>query len=289
VAEQHFNNIGLVGLGLMGGSFALAAQACWPGVAVHGYDPSEVAQQWARANGSITLHASVAELALVTELIVIAAPLRQFPGIMAALLQSLGNLPRSDTIIIDLASTKASTLRHAQQSLGDLLPRFVACHPIAGSEQSGARHASAELFRDKPVVLTPDASTSAHALQSVKGLWHALGARVVTMGAEQHDELLAYLSHAPHLLAFVYMLQSRTLSDEQLALAGSGFRDFTRIAGSNPELWADILLDNRGAVIELLERQRQGMQELEQLLSHQQREPLIKVLSVARDKRASLT
>lgn len=289
VAEQQFNSIGLVGLGLMGGSFALAVKARWPGVAVHAYDPSKTAQQWALANGSITLHGGIEELAAACELLVIAAPLGQFQDIMTALGHSLGAASRSQAIVIDLASTKARTLVHAQQFLGDALPRFVACHPIAGSEQSGAGHALADLFCDKPVVLTPGPDTSAHALQSVKDMWQALGARIVTMGAEQHDELFAYLSHAPHLLAFVYMLQSRTLSDEQLALAGSGFRDFTRIAGSNPELWADILLDNRAAVMQLLERQRQGIQEMAELLSQQQREPLVKALGAARDKRAGLT
>ena len=288
MAEQPFQRIGLVGLGLIGGSFALAAKARWPDVELHAHDPDEAALQWAVAHGSITLAASIDQLAAASELIVIAAPLAHFKTIMATLGRSLGNLSRHDTVVIDLASTKVSTLNEAQQSLGSALPRFVGCHPIAGSEQSGARYARADLFLNKPVVLTPRSDTRADALQAVKDVWQALGARVVTMDAKQHDELLAYLSHAPHLLAFVYMLRANTLSGEQLDLAGSGFRDFTRIAGSNPELWADILLDNHAAVIELLEHQRQDIAHMVQLLSHRQREPLVKALSAARDIRASL-
>jgi prephenate dehydrogenase len=284
LAEQPFRSIGLIGLGLMGGSFALAVQARWPGLTLAAYDPSLKARQWALANGSIRPAASIEELAALSELLVIAAPLEQFEGIMGTLSQAL----RADSVIIDLASTKASALAYAAHFLGPLLPRFVACHPIAGSELSGAQHARADLFRDKPVVLTPLATTADDALGAVQNLWQALGARLVLMQAERHDALFAYLSHAPHLLAFVYMLQAEALSEDELALAGSGFRDFTRIAGSNPELWAGILLDNRAAVIELLQQQRLGIARMEELLDKQQREPLVKALSVARERRAGL-
>jgi prephenate dehydrogenase len=136
------------------------------------------------------------------------------------------------------------------------------------------------------VVATPLASTSKHALETVTGVWQSLGAQLVTMQAEQHDKLFAYLSHAPHLLAFVYMLQGQALSDQDLSLAGSGFRDFTRIAASNPELWADILLDNRVAVLDLLDQQRQGIAHMQELLRTQQRAPLVDALRMARDRRA---
>ena len=300
VAEPPFKSIGLVGLGLIGGSFALAAKARWPDIELHAFDPLEAAREWAVTYGAVSLAADIDQLAASSDLIVIAAPLIQFPSIMSALGRSLGQSPgesqaqsvgkpaRRDTVVIDLASTKSSTLQQAQDALGARFASFVACHPISGSEQSGALHARADLFQGRPLVITPHADTSPVALQSVMSLWQALGARVVTMDARRHDELFAYLSHAPHALAFSYMLCATTLEDRELALAGGGFRDFTRIAGSNPELWADILLDNRDAVIEVLKLQRLGIAQMEQLLGDRAREPLLRLLSEARGKRAGL-
>jgi prephenate dehydrogenase len=181
------------------------------------------------------------------DMVVIAVPVAQTPDILRAIAPHLG----AQTIITDVGSTKADIIQHARALLGEKITQFVPGHPIAGAEKSGVGAARADLFSSKNVVLTPTEQTSALALQQVRQLWQTIGAVVSEMSASQHDSIFAAVSHLPHLLAFALVddLASRSNAAQLFDFAASGFRDFTRIAGSSPEMWRDISLANREALL----------------------------------------
>jgi prephenate dehydrogenase len=284
-AEKALHRIALIGLGLIGGSLALAIRRAAPATLLTAYDPALSSAAWARHHGVEAMD-QVETAVAQADLVVLASPLATFHD----LFEQLAPVLNPTTLICDVASTKTTALQLASAWLDDAIERYVPCHPIAGSERSGAGHARADLFAGRPVILTPDDRVATDALAKVESFWHMLNCKTVRMSASEHDRLFAYLSHAPHLFAFAYMAEAGTLglSPEQLALAGPGFRDFTRIAGGNPELWADILLDNRAFVGALLERQKKRLDVLGQLLTSADRDELIEVLSDARDLRAGL-
>jgi len=158
---------------------------------------------------------------------------------------------RPDTVLTDGGSTKAEVVEAARAALGDRIAQFVPGHPIAGAERTGPEAADAELYRKRTVILTPLAENGAASLELVRRAWQACGADVIDMDADAHDRVLASVSHLPHLLSAVYMEQVAEATDAstRLALAGSGFRDFTRIAAGSPEMWRDIFLSNRDAML----------------------------------------
>jgi len=283
--ERTFQRIALIGLGLIGGSLALAVRKATPLCILTAYDPAPASMPWARHHG-IEVAASVAEAVVAADLVVLAAPLSAFHD----LFEELSSVLLEDALVIDLASTKNTALQLASSWLDEAIARYIPCHPIAGSERSGAGHARADLFSGRPVILTPDDRASPAALARVRSWWQMLGCKTVEMSAPEHDRLFAYLSHAPHLIAFAYMAEANALglSGQDLALAGPGFLDFTRIAGGSPELWADILLDNRAFVGALLQRQKKRLEVLGQLLGRADREELVEALTEARDLRAGL-
>jgi prephenate dehydrogenase len=181
------------------------------------------------------------------DLVLIATPVRGIEGVLRELAPGLG----ASSVLTDTGSTKQSIARVAQDVLGARARQFVPGHPIAGRERSGVGAATSELFEGRQVVLTPLPGNSADALARVAGLWKACGAHVVTMDAARHDALFAAVSHLPHLLAFTLVddLAARPNARELFSYAASGFRDFTRIAGSSPQMWRDIALDNADALV----------------------------------------
>ena len=185
------------------------------------------------------------------DLVLLATPVGQMPAVMTAIAP---HLP-AHAVVTDAGSTKGDVIASAQRFLGGHLPRFVPAHPVAGTEMSGAAAAFPDLFRGRNVILTPQAGTAAGAVTLVRRAWEACGARVVRMDAGAHDELLAAVSHLPHVIAFalVNMLAGRRNPARLFGLSAGGLRDVVRIAGSSPEMWADICVANREALLAALE------------------------------------
>jgi prephenate dehydrogenase len=188
------------------------------------------------------------------------------------------------TIITDAGSTKQSVIRDAESVFGDSMQNFVAGHPIAGTEQSGVAAAFPELYQQRRVILTPTDDTSTDALDQVRAMWQAAGAEVETMTAEHHDLILAGTSHLPHLLAFglVDCLNNLEDIDEIFRFAAGGFRDFTRIASSDPVMWRDICLSNRDDVMAMMKRYRDEMAKLYRALEDGDGEKLREVFERAK-------
>lgn len=236
-------------MGLIGGSVALALKKADNTTQIIGVGRSTSSLKNALDLGIIDVATNDAASALqAADIVLIAAPVAQTPNILASIKPYL----EPTTIITDAGSTKSDVLHYAQQVLGDQFHQFVGGHPIAGAEKSGASAATVDLYVNKNVVLTPTLTTNAQAIQCVKDLWQACGAHVSEMSAETHDSIFAAVSHLPHLLAFglVDEIASRPNAAQLFGFAASGFRDFTRIAGSNPEMWRDISLANRTALLD---------------------------------------
>ncbi len=240
----------VVGVGLIGGSLALALKAA-------GAVRSVVGVGRGRANLDDALRLGIVDDALTLEddwtvhaaeadIVMLATPVAQFPALLGALAGRLG----AHTIVTDAGSTKSDVIATARAALGDAAARFVPGHPIAGTEHTGAAAAFATLFRARNVVLTPCADTAADATANVSAMWQTCGAHVRTLDAARHDAIFAAVSHLPHLLAFALVddLAARPDASDMFDFAASGFRDFTRIAASSPEMWRDVALANRDAL-----------------------------------------
>ncbi|MCS6810988.1 MAG: prephenate dehydrogenase/arogenate dehydrogenase family protein [Tepidimonas sp.] len=239
--------LAVIGCGLMGGSFALALRRAGLVQRVVGVARSPAARQQALHLGVVDEATDNAPAAAQgADVVLLAVPV----AATAATLRALAPVLRPDALLMDVGSTKADVVQAARATLQGRLGRFVPAHPIAGKEKAGVEHASADLYRRAQVVLTPLPDTDPDALQHAQALWAALGARVRVMTPQAHDAALAAVSHLPHLLAFaaVYALATQPDGADKLALAGPGFRDFTRIAASDPEIWRDILHANAAQV-----------------------------------------
>lgn len=253
--------LAVIGLGLIGGSLARALRAAGQVSQIVAYDPDREQGRRGLELGVIDRFASsAAEAAQGADVVVLAVPVLHTAEAATAVRGGLS----PQTILTDVGSTKVSVLEDVARVFGGLPGRFVAAHPIAGTEKSGVAASKAELFRGHRVVLTPHAEQDGHALSMVRSLWESVGARVVEMDAACHDAIFAATSHLPHVLAyaFVDMLTRLPNADDIFPNAGGGFRDFTRIASSSPEMWHDIVRANGSEVTGLLERQIGELQEL---------------------------
>lgn len=244
----HLNKLVVIGVGLIGGSFALDLRRA-------GLVREVVGVGRSRENLDRALQLKVIDCAEQdaatavqgADLVLLATPVGQMGAVLTAIAPAL---PRQ-AIVTDAGSTKRDVAALYRKHLGDSLDRCLPAHPIAGSDLSGAAAARYSLYEDRNVVLCPMAETSDTVTVKVAALWQACGARLVTLDPERHDAVFAAVSHLPHLLAFAYMnsVLDRPDADTCLALAATGFRDFTRIAGSHPEMWRDIALANRDGLL----------------------------------------
>ena len=191
------------------------------------------------------------------------------------------------TVVVDAGSTKQDVVAAAQRAFGKRLGQFVPCHPIAGAEKSGASAAHARLYIDKRVIVTPLPENSPFAIAMAEAAWTVCGGDVSVMSPEQHDAMFAAVSHLPHLLAFALVdeFAKRPEAAELFTNAGSGFRDFTRIASSHPEMWRDISVANRAALIAELDRYMAALMQMRVLLAGADAEGLEKIFANARDAR----
>lgn len=239
-----FEQLGLIGCGLMGGSFALALKKAGLVKRVVGYSKSPSTTERARQLGVIDVEAPSALLAVSgADLVLLAVPV----SATEATFKAIRHLINKNTLVMDVGSTKREVVDAARRVLKDQVGVFVPAHPIAGKELAGVEHADADLYTGRQVILTPIERTFTAQLAKAEQVWTALGCHVQQMAPEAHDAAYAAVSHLPHMLAFALMNAVSGQEEGQafLSLAGPGFRDFTRIAASDPNVWRDILVSNR--------------------------------------------
>ena len=278
------SRLAIIGLGLIGGSLSLALKQAGKVKQVIGFARQESTRQQALSLGIIDRAAdNIADVIQGADLIVLAVPM----GAMADTLMSIAPYVTDNMVITDAGSAKAQMVEAAKLALGDQFKQFVPGHPIAGTEKSGPTAAFSQLYQDHRVVLTPTDETNPEALEKIRNMWLAVGAQVSTMTAIQHDHVLAATSHLPHILAFnlVDMLAQNGDVDEVLRYAAGGFRDFSRIASSDPVMWRDICLSNSEAILSLLKQSQHQMNLLQQAIEQKDGDYLMTVFERAKQAR----
>jgi prephenate dehydrogenase len=279
-----FERAAIIGVGLIGGSFALALKRAKACVHVVGCGRGAANLKLALERGIVDSTAPDAAAAVRgADLVLVATPVAQFSSVFKNIEKALD--PKA--VVTDGGSTKRDVIAAARQALGAKLAQFVPAHPVAGAEKSGASAASAELFRDRRVVLTPVKENSEGTIQRAEKAWAACGALVTRMDPDEHDAVLAVVSHLPHLLAYalVHDVAARENSEQLFSFAAGGFRDFTRIASSHPEMWRDICFANRDRLRAELARFSKKLGEIDRMLEEPQAlEKLFAEARAARDK-----
>jgi prephenate dehydrogenase len=276
--------LAVFGVGLIGGSFALGLKAAGAVSQVIGVGRSRSNLDAALNAGVIDVIAGDDRQAVAdADLVLLAMPVGQMAAVMARIAPLLG----VRTVVTDAGSTKRDVVALAQEHLSAALSRFVPAHPIAGAERSGATAARADLFRGRHLIVTPVRETEARALALVRQAWEICGMRVSAMDPDSHDRVLAAVSHLPHVLSYglVHELAGRPNAERLFALAAGGFRDFTRIAGSSPEMWRDICLSNRDLILEDLARYRAELERIAALLEAGDGPALERLFADAREAR----
>ena len=280
-----FEQLGLIGCGLMGGSFALALKRAGLVKRVVGYSKSPSTTERARQMGVIDMAAPSALLAVSgADIVLLAVPV----AATEATLKAIRHLIKPTTLVMDVGSTKRDVVDAARRVLRDQVGSFVPAHPITGREVSGVEHADADLYSGKQVILTPIERTLTAQLNKATEVWTALGSHVVKMSPESHDAAFAAVSHLPHLMAFALMsaISSQERGSDFLSLAGPGFRDFTRIAASDPQIWRDILLANREELLAQSKLFQRTLQAMELMIESGNGDALEGMIELASDARA---
>ena len=252
MAAPMFNKVVIFGVGLIGGSFARSLKLAGAVGHVVGMGRSQASLARALELGIIdSAGADLAEAMRGADLVLIAAPVAQTEAILAALLPHL----QAGTVVTDAGSTKTDVVAAARRALGGKAAQFVPGHPIAGRESNGPDAAIDDLYQGKKTVLTPLAENAAADVERVAAAWRACGAILHRLTPEEHDKVFAAVSHLPHLLAYALVddIANKPHADLLFQYAASGFRDFTRIAGSSPEMWRDISLANQAALLNELD------------------------------------
>ncbi len=261
---MRIDKLAVVGVGLIGGSCALALKRAGVVGTIVGIGRTAANLDDALRLGIIDRARRLSEdwagELRGADVVLVAAPVAQYAALFAAIGRAVGD----DAVVTDAGSTKQDVIDAARTAFGAGFRRFVPAHPVAGAAHSGASAALATLYDGRTVITTPVAETDPEAVTRVNALWNACGARVVPMGPDEHDRIFATVSHLPHLLAFAYVdeLAGRPEAEQMLAHAGTGFRDFTRIAAGSPEMWRDIALSNRTALQRELDDYRNALTRL---------------------------
>ncbi len=280
-----FEQLGLIGCGLMGGSFALALRRAGLVKRVVGYSKSPSTTQRALSMGVIDVEAPSALLAVSgADVVLLAVPV----AATEATLKAIRHLVTKDMLIMDVGSTKRDVIDSARRVLRDHVGSFVPCHPVTGKELSGVEHADPDLYHGKQVILTPVDRTDPVQAQKAVQLWEALGCKVLKMTPDAHDAAFAAVSHLPHMIAFALMsaITSQPHGKDYLSLAGPGFRDFTRIAASEPKMWRDILLANRNELLAQSKAFQSALVAMEAMIESGNTEGLEAMIDQASEARA---
>ncbi len=274
----------IIGVGLIGGSLARALRdAGWVGEVVGSSRRTEHLQQAVDLGVIDRFDTDPARAVAGADMVVLAVPLGAMETVFARIAPALAE----GAVVTDVGSAKAAVVTAAREALGEVPPWFVPGHPIAGTEKSGVEASFSELFEGRRVILTPLDNTDAGALGRVRTLWRKAGAKVVEMSVALHDEVLAATSHLPHVLAFslVDSLARMHEHKEIFEFAAGGFRDFTRIASSDPVMWRDICLANRAALLDVIEHFNQDLGEMTRAIEEGDGEALLAIFTRARQAR----
>lgn len=281
-----FNQLGLIGCGLMGGSFALAMKRAGLVKRVIGYSKSPSTTERAKKLGVIDQVAESALLAVAgSDIVLIAVPV----SATEATFKAIRHLVEPGVLFMDVGSTKRDVVDAARRVLKERIGSFVPAHPIAGKEAAGIAHADATLYSGRQVILTPLPQTTPELVQKATDTWAAIGAQVLRMTPENHDAAFGAVSHLPHMLAFAYFnsVARQPAGKDYLSLAGPGFRDFTRIAASDVEVWRDVLLSNREEVLKQAQRFRHTLDAMELAMKSGNAEALEDMIRSASDARGA--
>ncbi|HKI74011.1 MAG TPA: prephenate dehydrogenase/arogenate dehydrogenase family protein [Pseudomonadales bacterium] len=279
-----FSRVAIIGLGLIGGSVASGLRQRGLAAHVTAWDKQEAALKEGAKRGVIdSASASIADAIADADLVILAVPMLAVQETFVAMRDVLGD----DTIVTDVGSVKCAVFEAARQAFGEIPQNLVPGHPIAGSERHGVGAADPDVFAGHKVILTPKLSTNGDATRAVREMWQALDAMVVEMDPEHHDLVLAQTSHLPHLLAYALVdtLSHQGDSLEIFEYAAGGFRDFTRIAASDPVMWRDIFAANSGPVLEILDRFTDDLARLRTLVSEGRTDELTEVFARAKTAR----
>lgn len=265
MSDAPFKQVTIVGLGLLGGSIGHAVQAFLPDTTVVGYDADPEVRTAARAlNLAHRIVDTAQDAATGSDLVIFCVPV----GAMAAAARAIAPGLSKDALVSDVGSSKATVAA----ALAEALPghHIIPAHPVAGTERSGPDAGFATLFRNRWCIVTPPADADPALVQRLVAFWEALGARIDTMDADHHDKVLAVTSHLPHLIAYTIVGTASDLEQvtqsEVIKYSAGGFRDFTRIAASDPTMWRDVFLTNRDAVLEMLQRFTEDLTELQKAI-----------------------
>ncbi len=281
-----FDRVAIIGLGLIGSSLARAIALHLPATPIAGYDADAAVRQRAGDLGLATIHAALPAAVARADLVVLAVPV----GAMAAVAQAIAPHLAPGAIITDVGSSKASVLA----TLIAACPGHpvIPAHPVAGTEYSGPDAGFASLFAGRWCILTPPADADPAATARVAALWRAVGADVETMDAAHHDLVLAVTSHLPHLIAYTIVGTASDLEEvtagEVIKYSAGGFRDFTRIAASDPVMWRDVFLSNKDAVLEMLQRFTEDLTSLQRAIRWGDGDALHALFTRTRDVRRSI-
>ena len=281
-----FNQLGVIGCGMMGGSFALALKRAGLAKRVVGYSKSPSTTAKAKELGVIDVAAESALLAVSgSDIVLIAVPV----AASEATFKAIRHLVEPGVLVMDVGSTKRDVVDAARRVLKERVSSFVPAHPIAGKEAAGIAHADAALYTGRQVILTPIPQTAPELIQKATDVWAAIGSQVLRMTPENHDAAFAAVSHLPHMLAFAYFnaVAKQPAGRDFLSLAGPGFRDFTRIAASDPAIWRDIMLSNREELLKQAQRFRHALDAMEHVIKSGNSEALEDLIRGASDARGS--
>jgi len=272
-----FNKIVIIGTGLIGGSLGLDLRKKHLVGKITGLSRRKKNVEFSKKIGVIDCSATSLDVVADADLVILATPIEVIIDIGLKISKKI----KKDCVVIDVGSSKEAIV----SKLSRVIPNFVCCHPLAGSEKKGVTNFESGIFNGSTCIITPNAKTNSQALRKVKLLWKKLGSQVIILTPKKHDQILAFISHLPHVLAFALM---NTISEKFLALSSGGLKDSTRIAASDPELWSQILLSNRGNLLSAISSFQRKLDLFKLVLRNKNNKLLMKILEAAKEKRKKL-
>jgi prephenate dehydrogenase len=279
----HFNKVLIIGVGLIGGSLGLALKKAKMADRILGVGRSKSNLDEALQLGAIDEVVGLSQGVAQADLIVVCVPVAQTEEILKQIKPYL----KPDAIVTDVGSTKMDVIMAAKNALLDDVIQFVPAHPIAGSAKHGASASQVDLYVNRQVIICPLQENNTQRVEAIEAMWRGVGANLFKMSAVQHDAVFAAVSHLPHVLSYALMLQVANAEDAPTKFrhAGAGFRDFTRIAASSPEMWRDICLANKSAILKELDQYLNVVKHLQTLIQEGNGEQLEKLFSKASESR----
>lgn len=275
--KKLFNNVAIIGVGLIGGSMALGIKKKGLASRIIGVSRHKSTLIWANKNRVIDKGSQDLRIIQDADLVILATPVNTILN----LADLISKFIKEDCVVCDVGSTKAEIV----SKLSNIFPNYVGSHPLSGSEKRGIQNASADIFKNSVCILTPTNNTNPMALNKIRRMWRELGARVVLLPPDKHDRILSFVSHLPHIVAFSLI---GIIPDEYLRFGSSGLKDATRIALSDSQLWTDIFLSNKKYVMKAIGLLHGNLSQIESAIRKRDRKLLTRTLREAKEKRGIL-